>query len=96
MKIKYTHEALHDVERLEWLISMHDPSAARRVAGDLLDGIERLKVFPRMGLPVMRAPDSDVIRDLYVGTYTIRYLISSDVIYVLRLWHDKENEKDAL
>ncbi len=43
----------------------------------------------------MRAPDPDAIRDLYVGAYTIRYLIITEVIYVLRLWRDKEQEKDS-
>jgi len=49
MKIKYTREAVNDFDRLERFIFEHDPGAARKVAHDLLDGIERLKAFPRLG-----------------------------------------------
>ncbi|MCP5035707.1 MAG: type II toxin-antitoxin system RelE/ParE family toxin, partial [Actinomycetia bacterium] len=38
--------------------------------------------------------DPEQIRDLYVGNYTVRYLIINEVIYILRIWHGKENEKN--
>lgn len=94
MKIRYTPEAIGDLERLESFISAKNPAAAQRIAKELLAGIEKLKVFPKMGLAVARAPDPSMIRDLFVGDYTVRYFINDDVIFVLRVWHGKEIEKD--
>ena len=51
-----------------------NPHAARRIAAEILDGIENLSRFPDIGLPVNRAPDPDRIRDLFIGSYTVRYL----------------------
>lgn len=42
---------------------------------------------------VLKAPDSEQIRDLYIGNYAVRYLIAEEIIYILRIWHNKENEK---
>ena len=47
-----------------------------------------------MGLPVARAPDPDTIRDLFIGQYTVRYLLDKDHVVILRIWHGKEVEKD--
>jgi plasmid stabilization system protein ParE len=46
-------------------------------------------------LPVRRAPDPKSIRDLFVGTYTIRYLRKESSVIILRIWHGKESEKDS-
>lgn len=94
MKLRYTPESIADLERLRAFIAEQDPSAARRIAGSLLEAIDRLKIFPNMGLPVTRAPDPDAIRDLFVGSYTIRYLLTRQSIIVLRIWHDKEIERN--
>jgi len=56
--------------------------------------MEKLKVFPEIGLKVERAFEPNRIRDLFIGRYTIRYLIGKDEIVVLRLWHGKEVERD--
>lgn len=47
-----------------------------------------------MGLSVARAPDTESIRDLFVAQYTIRYLVEKERVVILRIWHDKEIEKD--
>ena len=94
MKISYTPESIEDLIRLRAFIAEKDPLAAERAANSLLSGIEKLKVFPRMGLPVSSAPDPEVIRDLYVERYTVRYLSSLNELMVLRIWHNKEQEKD--
>ena len=94
MRIRYTVEAISDLERLRAFVEIKNPHAARRIAAELLDGIENLVSFPELGLPVRRAPDPNVIRDLFVGNYTIRYLRKEKSIIVLRVWHEKESEKD--
>jgi len=94
MKIYYSPESIKDLDRLREFIDKKNPLAARRIANAILEGVKKLKVFPNMGLPVDRAPDPKVIRDLFVGKYTIRYLVSNESIYILRIWHGMEIEKD--
>jgi len=94
MKISFTPEAVGDLSRLRVFIESKNPIAAQRIASELIKGIEKLKIFPEIGLKVIRAPQPHLIRDLFVGNYTIRYLIGDNEIYVLRMWHGKEIEKD--
>jgi plasmid stabilization system protein ParE len=93
MSIHYTPESVNDLNRLREFISEKNPYAAQRIAGELLEGINKLMVFPKMGIPVSRAPAPSMVRDLFVGSYTVRYLLAGDKIYILRLWHNKEIER---
>ncbi|MCG5516919.1 type II toxin-antitoxin system RelE/ParE family toxin, partial [Ectothiorhodospira sp. 9100] len=56
-------------------VEVKNPFAARRIAIDLQEGIDKLKQFPKIGLPVLKASDPELIRDLYISRYTVRYLI---------------------
>ena len=94
MKANFTFESINDLQRLREFIEVKNPVAAERIANELLAGIEKLKIFPKIGLPVQRAQDPDLIRDLFIGDYTVRYLISNEAIIILRFWHGKEIEKD--
>lgn len=94
MKIRYSPESIDDLHRVVEFVEVKNPFAARRIAIDLQEGVEKLKQFPKIGLPVLKAPDPEQIRDLYITNYTVRYLIAEEIIYVLRIWHDKENERN--
>ena len=94
MNLRFAPEAVDDLVRLRKFIEEKNPVAAQRIAKDLLLGMEKLKVFPEIGLKVERAFEPDRIRDLYIGNFAVRYLIGDGEIVVLRLWHSKENEKD--
>ena len=94
MNLRYAPEAIEDLVRLREFIKKNNPTAAQRLARDLLLGMEKLKVFPEIGLKVERAFEPHRIRDLYIGNYTVRYFIGDGEIVVLRLWHGKENKKD--
>jgi toxin ParE1/3/4 len=94
MNLKFSPESVDDLIRLREFIEEKNPIAAQRIANELLLGLEKLKVFPEIGLEVDRAFDPKRIRDLFVGKYTVRYLIGDGEIVVLRIWHGKEIEKD--
>ncbi len=94
MKIKYSLEAVEDLQRVVEFVEVKNPFAARRLAIDIQEGVEKLKLFPDIGLPVLNAPDPKQIRDLYVSNYTVRYLIAEENKFILRIWHDKENERN--
>ena len=95
MKVEFSPESIEDLTRLREFIQYKNPIAARRVSAELLEGIERLKQFPQIGLGVTSAPDPDSIRDLIIGNYTVRYLLGEKIIFILRVWHNKENEKNV-
>lgn len=94
MKAQYSPEAIDDLVRLREFIAEKSPYAAKHVAQKLLSGIEKLKDFPEIGLSVQRSPEPEKIRDLFITNYTVRYLISQEAIFILRVWRSKEIEKD--
>ncbi len=91
MRLKYTKEALQDLIRLKEFIEVKNPEAAQRVASELVSGIESLTEFPKMGLEVENAPDPDIMRDIYISDYHVRYLALEEIIYILKIWHQKED-----
>jgi len=94
VRVKYSPESIGDLQRLVEFVEDKNPYAARRIAIDLQEGIERLKQFPQIGLPVLKATNPEQLRDLYLSDYTVRYLMTDEVIYILRIWHGKENQKN--
>ena len=94
MKLRFTEEAVNDLERLREFVRVKNPAAAQRISMKILSGLEKLKTFPKAGLPVKRSPQPNLMRDLFVGDYTVRYLLGDSEIFVLRVWHNKEAEKD--
>ena len=96
MEIKFTPESLDDLERLRRFLMEAGTPYAKLMANDIVQSLHNLQSYPRLGLPVQRAPDPDVIRDLYIGKYCVRYLIDTEVIYILRIWHGREDERNKV
>jgi len=96
MKIVFTPESIEDLTRLREFIEIKNPDVAKRVANSLVDGISKLKGFPYIGVEVGSAPNPKIMRDLILGNYIIRYLILDETIYILRMWHHKEDERNEL
>lgn len=90
MRISYSENAVKDLIRLREFIENKNPIAAQRASNSIKKGISQLKEFPKIGVKVELAPDPEVIRDLIIGNYIARYLITEKVIYILRIWHHKE------
>lgn len=91
MKVSYAPESIGDLKRLRAFIEIKNPLAAERIATSIKKGIRQLKTFPYLGVEVLQAPDPELVRDVVLGNYIVRYLIRSNEIYVLRVWHHKEN-----
>ena len=93
MKILFTPESIEDLKRLRDFIEVKNPEAAQRIAISIKKGISQLKAFPYLGVEVQQAPNPEIVRDLIIGRYIARYLIRSNKIYILRVWHHKENSR---
>lgn len=91
MRISYSPESILDLQRLREFIEIKNPHAAQEIAVSLLEGIKQLKAFPYLGVKVTQAQDPEMIRDLIVGVYRVRYLVDGDEVYILRAWHHKEH-----
>ena len=91
MKILYTPESIDDLTRLREFIQVKNPEAASRIAKSIIKGISQLKTFPYIGVEVRQSPNPEVIRDLIIGNYVVRYLIKSEEINILRIWHHRED-----
>ena len=93
MKILFTPESIEDLKRLRELIEVKNPEAAQRIAISIKKGISQLKAFSYLGVEVQQAPNPEMVRDLFIGRYIARYLIRSNKISILRVWHHKENSR---
>ena len=91
MSIGFSLDARKDLERLKEFISSKNPKAAIKIIKELIKGINKLTQYPNMGKSVKKAPNPDALRDIYILDYQIRYLILSKGIFIVRIWHQKEN-----
>lgn len=91
MRLVYSEDAVADLVRLRAFIAEKDPSAAARVAQELIARIENLGLFPLMGHSVSQAPQPDVVRDMVFGNYAVRYSVHAEALVVLRIWHHYED-----
>jgi plasmid stabilization system protein ParE len=90
MRLKWTSKALSDLVRLyEFLAPINNPAAARTVQS-LTAAPSRLLEQPRIG-ERLHEFESHEIRRIFVGHYEIRYEIRESTVYVLRLWHTRED-----
>lgn len=90
MELKWTSKALSDLARLyEFLATVNQPAAARTVQ-QLTAAPITLLTNPRMGERLEEFEPRDV-RRIFVGHYEMRYEIQGSTLYLLRLWHTRED-----
>jgi len=89
MELRWTSKGLSDLARLHDFLAPVNPRAAARVVQSLTAGAARLREFPRIGHKLDQYEPREV-RRIIVANYEIRYEIREAVIYVLRLWHTRE------
>ena len=90
MQLKWTSKALSDLVRLyEYLASVNRPAAAR-IVQSLTVAPARFLEQPRIGEGLAEF-EPRAIRRILVGQYEIRYEIQEPLIYVLRVWHSRED-----
>ena len=90
MKLEWTGKGLSDLVRLHEFLSPVDPRAAARTVQSLTKAVGRLLEFPRIGERLEQF-ESREVRRLLIGHYEMRYEIRGDTLYVLRIWHTRED-----
>jgi plasmid stabilization system protein ParE len=92
MEIKWTSKALSDLVRLyEFLAPVNQPAAARTVQA-LSAAPSSLLANPRIGKRLEEFNPREV-RRIIVGDYEMRYELENTTIFVVRLWHTRENRQ---
>jgi plasmid stabilization system protein ParE len=90
MELKWTSKALSDVVRLYEFLAPVNQLAAARTVQSLTAAPSSLLLNPRIG-EKLEEFDPREVRRLLVGHYEMRYEIQKSTIYVLRLWHSRED-----
>lgn len=89
MELKWTSKALSDLVRLYEFLAPVDNQAAAHTVKALSAAPRDLLAHPRIGEKLEEFEPREVCRIL-VGRYEMRYEIQTSIIYVLRLWHTRE------
>lgn len=90
MRIQWTSKASSDLVRLHEHLMPVAPGAAARILQQLVHAPDRLVDHPRIG-EKLEAYEPREVRRIIVGDYELRYEIANATIFILRLWHCREN-----
>jgi len=89
MEIKWTNKFLSDLVRLYEFLALVNKQVAAYVVQSLTEAPNKVIHQPRIG---ERLDEFELreFRRLLVGHYEMRYELSNDTFYVLRIWHTRE------
>jgi plasmid stabilization system protein ParE len=90
MEVEWSGRALTDLTRLHDFLAAVDRRAASRVVQSLVAAPRRLVEYPRIGENLEEFLPREV-RRIFVGKYEMRYEIAGSKIFILRLWHARED-----
>lgn len=90
MELRWTGKGLSDLARLYDFLAAVNQAAAARAVQALAAAPTSLLANPRIGEKLEEFAPREV-RRILVGKYGIRYEIQAPTIYVLRLWHTRED-----
>lgn len=89
MNLEWTEKAVSDLARLhEFLASVNKPAAERTIR-TLTRAPTALLTNPRIGEQLFQFEPREV-RRILVARFELRYEITDETIYVLRIWHTRE------
>jgi plasmid stabilization system protein ParE len=90
MELKWTSNAQSNLVRLYDFLAPVNPEAAVRAVQAWVAAPRRLLANPRIGVKLEEFAPREV-RRILVGHYELRYEIQGSTLYVLRLWHTRED-----
>ena len=86
MKIEWTEPALLDLESIRDYIRRDSEYYATRFSEKVIEAVESLQKFPKIGRNVPEAEEGN-IRELLLYNYRIIYRVETDRILVLMIIH---------
>ena len=89
-KVRWTSKALSDLNRLFEFLAQVNRKAAARTIQSLTSAPQRIIEQPRIGEKLDEFEGREV-RRLLIGHYEMRYELTHDSVYILRVWHTRES-----
>lgn len=89
MKLKWSNQAVADVARLNDFLAKVNPTAAARATQTLTVAPRLLLDRPQSGRQLDQYLPREVRRTI-VGHYEMRYELIDLTVYILRVWHTRE------
>ena len=90
MALKWTRAAFADLRRIHEFLEPVDSAAAARAVQAVIARVRRIPLQPRLGERLPGFGDREVRRVL-VRRYEIRYEVTAGDLFVLRIFHTREN-----
>lgn len=90
MKLQWTAKARDDLKRLHDFLAKSNESAAAKAIRALVAAPERLLAQPRIG-ETLEGFEPREVRRWLIGRYEMRYEIRRNTVFVLRIWHARED-----
>ena len=90
MSVRWTSKAHLDLVRLHAFIAAVNPSAATGAVEMTVAGVRRIAAHPRIGARLAEFGSREV-RRVVVGDYEVRYELRDQALFILRLWHVRED-----
>jgi len=84
-KVRWTAQAVGDLQAIRRYIERDSPQYGRLVAERLFDATSRLEAFPSSGRIVPELDREDV-REIIIGEYRIVYRIETDTVMLLTIF----------
>jgi plasmid stabilization system protein ParE len=88
--LRWTTSARTDLVRLHEFLATANPRAAALAVRHIVAGARRIPAHPRLGLRLREFTGREV-RRLLIGDYEIRYEIARKELFVLRIFHTRED-----
>jgi len=89
-KIKWTVNAINDVEQIGKFIERDSLHYARLTVSKLYEAVDRLIKFPESGRKVPEVDDA-ALREVTIDGYRIIYRLTKSTIYVLTVVHGRQD-----
>ena len=85
-EIRWTEQALDDVEAIADFIARDSPRYAQVFASRISEAVDRLRLFPASGRVVPEI-GAEHVREIIVGNYRVVYSCKNDAVAVLLVFH---------
>lgn len=94
MNLIFMDEALDDIETIRDFLAHAGAAQVDDLVGEIYNAVERLLGFPEIGVRVNNSKEWGDVRDFFSAHYCLRYACYQNALYILRVWHQKENERN--
>jgi len=93
VRVRWTYEAILDLERLHSFLLGLNPEAAARAGERILSAAYALESTPGLGRPVEDEEYRELVIPFGASGYVIRYRVEGEEVVIARVWHSREQRE---